>query len=81
LIRTLLRRGSGEFRIHVEHHGRVEFWLSDVAGRRLLALPSLEATRPGEYRPPIDFRDMADGAYIVHAQQMERGESVVVVRQ
>lgn len=68
MIPNPLRSSKGEVRLHVEHEGHVELWLSDVAGRRMRSLPSLEATRPGEYALAVDLGDLPDGAYVARAQ-------------
>jgi hypothetical protein len=64
--------------IATEQPGVFDVALFDAMGRRLRELPSVIASRSGEYKAPLDLADVAAGIYLVRVDDGVRARSVTV---
>ncbi len=77
VIPSPVRGGDGALHVTVREAGTVTLVVYDLLGRRVRALPTLEAASPGEYTTTLGMDGVPDGSYVVVARY---GGTTKVVR-
>ena len=78
LIPNPVHDGRTTLHVGTELTGRINVDVWDVSGRKVAALPSIDANRPGTYSVELNLEGMRPGSYLVRASATGIERSVTV---